>query len=187
MKTGNRLNSIVLLGPPRVGKTTVAYLIAEKLNLKVISLDELIFKIYKIYNYDYGIEEEIRRNGDLKDLFEYWKPFEIKTVEYALTNNSMSIFDFGAGYIIYNNPTLSHRIRRLLLDYRNTFYLVPSSDMHESVKEISQRFQNTEKKEVECLDYFFDASCQRLAKYTINTKNKSPLQIRDEILAIYDN
>ena len=106
-------NRIILIGPPTIGKSTIAKELGRKLKLEVISLDELQGE----YGYGSGKELEL-----VKDVL------SPKFKKY----NTPSILDFGGGHV-YNKG-----IDKLLSDYSNVFLLTPSNDYNES-KEILKK------------------------------------------------
>ena len=106
-------NRIILIGPPTVGKSTVAEELSKKLDIEYVPLDEL----QEEYGYGSGKELEL-----VKDVL------SPKFKEY----NTPSILDFGGGHV-YNKG-----IDKLLSDYSNVFLLTPSNDYNES-KEILKK------------------------------------------------
>ena len=103
-------NRIILIGPPTIGKSTVAEEISKKLDIEYVQLD----KLQGEYGYGSGKELEL-----VKDVL------SPKFKKY----NTPSILDFGGGHV-YNKG-----IDKLLSDYSNVFLLTPSNDYNES-KEI---------------------------------------------------
>jgi len=112
------INRIILIGPPTVGKTTVAEELAFKLGIEWVKLDKL------------------------QEKFGYGKGKEFKLVKYVLSPNfkkfnKSSILDFGGGHV-YNEG-----VKELLEDYPNVFLLMPSKDDGKS-KELLRK-GNTER------------------------------------------
>ena len=103
-------NRIILIGPPTVGKSTVAEELSKELDIEYVQLDELQGK------YGYGLGKELELVKDV--LSPKFKKY-----------NTPSILDFGGGHV-YNKG-----IDKLLSDYSNVFLLTPSNDYKES-KEI---------------------------------------------------
>ena len=106
-------NRIILIGPPTIGKSTVAEEISKKLDIEYVQLD----KLQGEYGYGSGKELEL-----VKDVL------SPKFKKY----NTPSILDFGGGHV-YNKG-----IDKLLSDYSNVFLLTPSNDYNES-KEILKK------------------------------------------------
>ncbi len=53
------------MGPVRTGKSTPREILADKLGLKQVSLDEIRWKYYKQIGYDETLAREIRKQGSL--------------------------------------------------------------------------------------------------------------------------
>ena len=101
------LNRIILIGPPTVGKSTVAEELSKQLNIEYVKLD----KIQEKFGYGNGKELEVV-NYVLSPKFEKY--------------NKPSILDFGGGHV-YNEG-----VKKLLNDYPNVFLLMPSQDTEKS-------------------------------------------------------
>ena len=54
---------IILIGPVRTGKSTLGKLLAEKLGLPQVSLDDLRWKYYGEIGYDEDLAQEFRKQG----------------------------------------------------------------------------------------------------------------------------
>ena len=101
------INRIILIGPPTVGKSTVAEELSNQLGIEYVKLDKL------------------------QEKFGYGEGKEFELVKYVLSPkfdkyNESSILDFGGGHV-YNKG-----VRELLNDYPNVFLLMPSKDSKES-------------------------------------------------------
>ena len=100
-------NRIILIGPPTVGKSTVAEELSNQLGIEYVKLDKL---------------QEKFGHGDGK---------EFELVKYVLSPefekyNKPSILDFGGGHVY------SEGVKELLNDYSNVFLLMPSQDTEKS-------------------------------------------------------
>lgn len=98
---------IILIGPPTVGKSTIATELSNQLGIEYVILD----KLQQDYGYGDGKELELVRNVLSKNFEKYDTP---------------SILDFGGGHV-YNQG-----INELLKDYPNVFLLTPSTDSEKS-------------------------------------------------------
>ena len=128
MKDFTGEDRIVLLGPPTIGKSTLAKALGKALKLEVVSLDRL--------QPDFG----------------YGEKNEVKCVEHVLSEkfdkyDTPSILDFGGGHVYAGD------VSKLLKAYKNTFVLVPSEDLETShellLKSHEKRLRNTTDKELE--------------------------------------
>ena len=98
-------NRIILIGPPTVGKSTVAEELAKQLKLEYVILDEL---------------QEKFGNGKEAELVKYVLSSEFNKY------NTPSILDFGGGHVH------SKGVKELLSEYPNVFLLMPSQDTKKS-------------------------------------------------------
>jgi len=173
---------IVLIGPVRAGKSTLGKLLAEKLGLLQVSLDEVRYGYYKEIGYDENLAREIRRLGGFMAFMYYRELFAAYAVEKMLSNYHHCVFDFGAG--IYESDEMFQRVQAALAGYSNVVLLLPSPDIEESVRILTERDQNPP------ADLTFDLNAHfirhhtyyDLAKFTIYTQGKLPLESCNEIL-----
>jgi shikimate kinase len=103
--SGNK--RIILIGPPTVGKSTIATELSNQLGIEYVRLD----KLQQDYGYGEGKELELVRNVLSNNFEKYDTP---------------SILDFGGGHV-YNEG-----INELLKNYPNIFLLMPSTDTEKS-------------------------------------------------------
>lgn len=132
-------SEVVLIGPHRSGKSTLAALLAERFGVPVCSLDRIKWSYFA----DYGLDQEaVRRfqqaHGFLA-LSRYLKRYAIRMVEQVLVEHAGCVFDFGAGHSMYEDPEHVARIHRALAPFRNVTLVMPSPDREESVSILKQR------------------------------------------------
>jgi hypothetical protein len=184
--------NIILIGPMSAGKSTIAEMLAQKLHRPHYSLDDERAKYYSEIGYDEAEASRIANSEQgMLGLLRYWKPFEAHAVERVLADYTNSIIDFGAGHSVQEDEELFSRVQRALAPYPNVILLLPSPDLHESVKILNERFGQLLLKEVGSIDpqllgvnEFFvrHPSNYLLAKMIIYTYNKTPEETCDEIL-----
>src|SRR5262249_21129849 len=125
-------SSIILIGPIRAGKSVVAELLAEKLHMPHISLDDERWKYYAEIGYDEAEASRIAKTDDgIIGILEYWKPFEAHSVGRVLADYPNSVIDFGGGHSTYDDPALFARVQSALAPYPNVVLLLPSPDPDE--------------------------------------------------------
>ena len=186
--------NIILIGPLEAGKTTVGKLLAEALGMPAIELDDLRWKYYAEIGYDHEHAEGLNREGGLKARMVYWKPFEIYGVERLLQDYPAGyVLPLGAGNSVYEDPAHFERLQKAFAAYPYVILLLPSPDADESVKILMARFRvSLPDLSAEIFEqlaginrHFVEhPSNARLARYMVYTKDKSPEQTRDEILAM---
>jgi shikimate kinase len=69
--------TIVLIGPPGAGKTTVAPLLGKRLGRRVIDLDTERWAYYAEIGYSHDHAQRLVEERGVEALIAYWKPFEL--------------------------------------------------------------------------------------------------------------
>ena len=181
-------SEIVLLGPVRAGKSTIGRLLAERLRVPQVSLDDLRWVYYKEIGYDARLAKQIRAAGGFLALMLYWQLFDAYSVERVLAEHDHCVFDFGAGVGISESQEQFARVRQALAPYRNVVLLLPTSDTDESLRILAERDTDPP------VDLNFDFNAHflhhhgytDLAKFTVYTAGHSPQATCDEILRIIE-
>ena len=182
---------IILIGPMSAGKSTLAKLLAKRLKVKRIELDDVRQKFYGEIGYDEGYASRIIGEEGMKGLIEYWKPFEAHAVERALQEYDNCVLDFGAGHSVYQDEELFSRVKKALEPIKYVILILPSPNLDQSVEVVNQRFSDLLLNEVGKIDpellqlnrYFVNhPSNQILAKKTFYTDGKNPGEVCQEIL-----
>ena len=179
---------IVLLGPVRAGKSTIGRLLAERLGVRQVSLDDLRWAYYKEIGYDERLAKQVRAAGGFLALTLYWQLFDAYSVERVLAEHDHCVFDFGAGVGISESQEQFARVQQALAPYRNVVLLLPSPDIAESLRILNER--DTEPPSD--LNFDFNAhflhhhGYQDLAKFTVYTAGHTPQATCDEILRLIE-
>lgn len=176
---------IILIGPIGAGKSTIAELLAQQLDIPNHSLDDLRKDYYAEIDYDAELAETIRDRDGIWGLYQYWKPFEIHAVERMLTDYPTGVLDFGAGHSVYEDEALFERARLALAARPNVILLLPSSDFDETMHVLNEREPDLPE-EVQKLNEHFvrHPSNYALAKSTVYTNGKTPEETCEEILGL---
>lgn len=165
-------NSIILVGFMGSGKTTIGTLLAEKLAVSLVDLDELFEQKYAT-----TITQYFKKYGE-----SHFRQAETKLLQEQLTVSKAQVISTGGGII------LNQRNRTLLKNGGNVIFL------EASIAELYQRVIHDEKNvrplarqktvaEFSELYQTRKAFYQEVATFQIETTNKSPQQIVTEILA----
>jgi adenylate kinase family enzyme len=177
-------SEIVLLGPVRAGKSTIGKLLAERLGVPQVSLDDLRWAYYKEIGYDERLAKQIRAAGGFLALTLYWQLFDAYSVERVLAEHDHCVFDFGAGVGISESQEQFSRVQQALAPYRNVVLLLPARDTDESLRILAERDTDPPAD----LNSDFNAHFLHhhgytdLAKFTVYTAGHSPQATCDEIL-----
>ncbi len=185
--------NIILIGPSGTGKTTLAKLLGESLDIPWLELDDLRKEYYAEIGYDNGKAQQIFQQGGMKAMVDYWKPFEIYSVERMLADYpSGHVLAFGAGQSVYDDPAFAERVQKALAGYPYVILLLPAPDVDESVFILHERirlgFPDFPAEAAQQMDemnrYFIEnPSNARLATFTFYTSGKTSAETRDEVLA----
>jgi len=177
---------IVLIGPVRAGKTTLARLISEHLKLPHVSLDEVRWEYYREIGYNDELAKQIRKSGSFLALIFYRQLFDVHSVERVIHDYPNAVIDFGAGVGPYENQKQLKQVQELLAPILNIFLLLPSPDLGETIHILAQRDANPPS------DLTFDINRHfvshtgygLLAKHIVYTQNKTADQTCADILAL---
>jgi shikimate kinase len=183
------MDEIILIGPSGVGKSTVGKLLAERLGIPQISLDELRWGYYKEVGFDENLARQIRSTQGFPGLIQYWARFNVHAVERVLAEHHNCVIDFGAGHSIYEDEDDFKRVQLMLAPYNNVILLLPSEDVDESIRILTARQQQlapiADRGIIGSImeHHIRHHSNPDLAKMIIYTEDKTFQEICDEIIA----
>lgn len=164
------MKTIILTGMMGAGKTTIAHILGEKLNLKSIDIDTLVEK-----NEGEKISEIFSKKGE-----EYFRKIEKETIKNIFKQNDL-VISLGGG--AFENP----ETREFLLNNANVIFLKTSPEI------IFERINTNIERPLLCNDMSIRKINEILknriknyqsATYTITTDNKKPEEIADEIIGV---
>lgn len=190
-----RDSTIILIGPMMAGKSTVGELLAQRLDIPQIALDDIRWDYFDEIGYDHEATKEIVAECGMTGLMAYWKPFEVHAVERVLADHENCIIDFGAGYTVHDDESLFARVEKALAPFDHVLLLLPSPDLNESITILNERMaallrdvgQPEERiPEVLAANEGFVRSPHngRLANHVVFTEGKTPAETCDEIIKL---
>ena len=173
---------IVLIGPIRTGKSTLGKLLAGRLGLPQVSLDDLRYIYYQEIGFDPDFAREIRQKDGFLALVFYRELFGPYAVERILSEHHNCVIDFGAA--IYESDEAFARVQKALADFQNVVLVLPSPDIEESLRILNERDPNPP------ADLKLDLNARflrhhtyyDLARITIYNQGKTPEETCQEIL-----
>ncbi len=178
------MKDIILIGPVAVGKSTTAKILAERLGIPRIAMDDLRLDYYREIGYSDEHRLELKRINGQKAVEQYWSIFDPHAIERILADHKNCVFDFGGGSTVCEYDFNFERMEAALAPYPNVVFLIPSADKKESLDIIYERMGITPTG-FTMMEYFvYNDASARLAKKTVYVKNKSPEQVTDEVLSI---
>jgi len=168
-----------------VGKSSVAKELSVIAGLEYIDADSARWDyFYAQPDYNAEIVERLFNESKGEEAFQYMKPFEARFVLYILDKYPCGVFDFGAGYSVYEDNELFEMVRSAFSKYKYVIFLRYSEDKRESLKSLRERHTDVPEDLYFKLNKgFIESPCNEiLATYTIDTKNKSVREVVDVIL-----
>lgn len=173
---------VILIGPPCVGKTTLARLLSIRLNRPHYSLDALGWGYYAEAGYDHQLGRKIREAGGFAAYLRYMEPFAAHAVRRFLEAYDDCVVDFGAAHSVYEEAARFAEVRRAISPRDTVILLQPSSDREASVTILKER-RRMSIGGVDAIKYVAAYhAAHHLAKLTVYTKGKRPEDVRDEIM-----
>ena len=131
--------TVVLIGPPSTGKTTIAPILAKRLGLEHVSLDDLRWAYYDEIGFDHEHVGTIAQQGGFEAVYQYSKPFELHALERVLEDHKGKVIELGGGHSVYEDEALLERARLALFPVSYVVLLMPSSDLDESCRVLRAR------------------------------------------------
>lgn len=177
--------SIVVIGPMGVGKTSVSKKLAETLDLEYVDVDELRWEYFSAQpDFDNDVVKGLYQSGDTAGAFHYMKPFEARFVEHIVKKHSAAVFDFGAGYTVYEDNALFLRVKACLSPYRHVVFLRYSPDTQESLDALQTRHAEAPETLYALLNQqFIESPCNGiLATHVVDTKDKTVEEVVQEVV-----
>lgn len=127
-------NQIILIGPIRTGKTTVGQLLAASLSCPFTSLDEFEQAYTRPVGYDPAIAKDLLSTQGLLRYYAYRRSFFDEAVVRFLANHTEGVLELGGGHPIVPDPEKQARITAALHPYNRVILVLPTPDLHESVR-----------------------------------------------------
>jgi len=172
--------TIILIGPMKVGKSTVAKLLAARLGLPRHSLDRNRWTYFAEIGYDREHAQRLAESDCFEATLRYWKPFEVHAVERHLAESRDCVVDFGAGYSVQEDPVLFERVRRALAPHPYVVLLLPCPDVEQAIACLDERIAE----DLPGLNqhYIRYPANRALAKAVVYTLGKTPQETCDDVL-----
>ena len=188
--------TVILIGPMSSGKSTIANLLANRLGLPRVEMDEIRWDYYAEIGYDPREAGRLAESDEgMMALIRHWKPFEAHAVVGALEEYRDCVLDFGAGHSVYEDEELLARVRRALEPFPHVFLILPSKDLDQSVDILNRRFRELLLREVGQVDerlmalnehFIRHPSNWTLAKHVVYTQGCTPEETCLEIVRVIE-
>jgi broad-specificity NMP kinase len=180
-----RMDNVILIGPQRVGKTTVGRLLAAALDRPFVDLNAHARRYWDELGFDEAEEARSYDSGRFENAYRYQRPFQAHAVERGLAEHN-GIIELGALQTVYEDLALFERVRQVLRPYPHVILLLPSPDIDESIRVLRERHAVMYEGQ-EITAYFVQHPANvSVAKHIFYTAGKSPDETCDEVLARID-
>jgi shikimate kinase/tetratricopeptide (TPR) repeat protein len=179
-------HEIVLIGPMGAGKSTLGRVVAQRLGVPQVAVDDVRWDYYEQIGYDYDHVASLSGEHGFEGVYRYWKRFELYAVERILAEHADCVVDFGAGHSVYEDDAFFERARRALAPFRSVVLLLPSPDLEESVRILRGRtgMPPADPGQLDFVEHFVRHHSNRdLATLTVYTGERTPEETADELLA----
>jgi hypothetical protein len=183
---------IILIGPIWAGKSTIAALLAERLGLPQVSMDDTSWGYYEEVGFDRSLATQFEQQEDQMGFFRYIQPFLAHAVERHLAEYPRHVTDFGAVHSVHEDPAALARVQGALAPYSNVVLLLPSPDSDRSIAVLRERERAVgatwlekirEKHGVHLNEWYVrHPSNRQLGKIVVYTEGRTPEETRDEVL-----
>jgi shikimate kinase len=173
------METIVLIGPIGVGKSTQAKLLAERLGMPRCSYDEVKGKYWKNLGLSKEKAHSIEKEHGVYAMISYMNEFKSKTVCAIINDHPGHIIDFGGGAQTFDEPHQVEMVQQVFEPIINIFLLLPTPDLETNIKSLPGLKE----------DYPINAylilhpTNELFAKKFVYTLGKTPEKIADEIIS----
>lgn len=178
-------DSILLIGPPNVGKSVIGDLLSERVGLPLVSLEGTRDKYYNEIGYDKKYATKLKREEGILARYKYWKKFESYHVSKFLpTIKEPSIIKFEASQTVYEDEELFKAVQQSMKDFKNIILLLPDIDLQDCWLKINKNGKVPVGSDLSKLNWHLVSSpCNsNLATMTICICGRDSNEIADEIL-----
>ena len=130
---------LILIGPTGAGKSTLGLLLADRLNLPSISMDEIADPYYNECNFGIAVFQKLRAEQGFLVTHRQWEPVRVHAIERVLSECGRVVLDLGAGHTHYEDPMMFDRVRLAISPCPNVILLLPSAVLERSVQILKDR------------------------------------------------
>lgn len=174
-------NSIVLLGPIAVGKTTVAKKLSKKLNMPYVSYDLIKLNFFKEVGFSEDIKQKIVGKLGWKGVYRYYCLFNPYAVSKVLHQFNNCIIELGGCSTMCEQVNQKQIIKKAIAEVENSFLLMPYPCAKKTIKFLNSRtnWKNNENLNQEIVNNLF---FNNFSKNIVYTKKYSPDVICQKII-----
>ena len=173
------MNTIVLMGPIGVGKTTQAKLLSRALDAPVCTYDEVKYEYRKNVGFEQEVAKSINEREGFYAMLCYMNEFKAKILQPIINDHPGHIIDLGGGAQCFDE---THQVKLALNAFEkieDVFLLTPSESVVTSQNSLSHL-----KEKYPINDYLIEHDTNKiLAKKVVYTLDKKPNKVLSEIIS----
>lgn len=170
----------------------MAPLLAARLGLRSVDLDDLRSRYYPEFGYDEALAEQLFTAGDLRGWFAYWKPFELRSVQRVMAESGTGhVVAFVAGQSVYDDSADLAAARLALAGAGAVILLQPLADDDAAAAVLGVRIREAadgvpawfvDRLDELNRDFVNHPSSRELATCTVLTGTRDPAQAADLVV-----
>jgi hypothetical protein len=131
--------AVVLVGPPAAGKSTLGELVAARLGVPFVDIDEVGDRYYAEAGWSVArLVERVAVVGRLAAERE-WEPARAHAVRRVLADHPGAVVSLGAGHTAFTDPGHLATVRAALADVPHVVLVLPSADRDAALAELRRR------------------------------------------------
>jgi ABC-type arginine transport system ATPase subunit len=138
-RTDQRHPDIVLIGPTGAGKSTVAKLLEQRLQIPRSTIDEIAGSYLAERGLTYALYQQIEAEQGFLAAYRHWWSGYAHALERLIADHPHGILDLGAAHTHYEDPQLFAQVKALLAPYPFVVLLLPSPDPDVSIAVLRER------------------------------------------------
>ena len=173
------MDTIILMGPIGVGKTTQAQLLSKELKVPVCTYDKVKYQYRKNAGFDEMAAESIYESKGLYAMLCYMNEFKARTLAPIIEDNPGHIIDLGGGAQCFDEPHQVEMAQKAFEKVENVFLLMPSKSVTTSQEYLAHVLEK-----YPINDYLIEHDTNEvLAKKVVYTLGKKPEDTTAEIIS----
>jgi shikimate kinase len=173
------METIILMGPIGVGKTTQAQLLSKELKAPVCTYDQVKYHYRKNVGFDETVADSIYESKGLYAMLCYMNEFKARTLAPIIEDYPGHIIDLGGGAQCFDEPHQVEMALKAFEKVENVFLLIPSKNVATSQKYLAHVLEK-----YPINDYLIEHDTNEiLAKKIVYTLGKKPKDTTAEIIS----
>jgi hypothetical protein len=187
-KKTHRYPDVVLIGPAGAGKTTIGMMLAERLGLPSICLDEIAEPYYEERGFGQAVTQRLMKEQGFASMYRQLAPALAHATVRMIEDHDHGVLDLGAGHSHFADAGLFNQVKHALAPCPHVILLLPSPDLNASVqvlraRSLTERGWDWNADGYDYIEHWVKDACNHeLATLTVYTHGQTPKQICDAIL-----